>query len=128
MNGPSSTTSSDASAPSDGGRDGRDRGGVHALGERSSLTAVVVVATICGATKPLDETPVGDVERGVLLVGSRLGPNDRTLAVAGDLDANCLVGQPRVRLLRQLHVDAVTLAVIPLDLRQLLCDVLAESI
>ncbi len=86
------------------------------------------MAAICGATKPLNETAVRDVERCVLLVGGRFCPNDGSLAVAGDLDANSLVGQPRVRLLGQLDIDPVALAVIPLDLRQLLRNVLAESV
>ena len=60
---------------------------MHALCERASLAAMVIVATVGGAPKSLDQSVVGEIERSVLLVGRGLGANDRTLAVAGDLDA-----------------------------------------
>jgi hypothetical protein len=101
---------------------------MHSLSERTTLAPVVVMTAISGPSQALNETAVRDVECGMLFISGCLGTDHRTLAMAGDLDANGLVGQPGIRLLRNFDVDAVALAVIPLDLRQLLRNVLAESI
>jgi hypothetical protein len=96
--------------------------------ERGAVALAGVALALGGATQPLLEPAVGQVEGGVLLRGGGLRPDHRTATAARELDLEGPLGQPRVGLARDLDVDAAQWHPEPVELGDLVLDVVAETL
>jgi hypothetical protein len=85
-------------------------------------------APVVRAAQSRLELLVGRVQRGVAVLGGRLGAYDGAPRVDRQLDTLTQVGLPWVALPGQLDIDADHLRVELLDLRELLRDLLAEPL
>jgi len=86
------------------------------------MTAVV------GAPQAFEQPVHGDVKGAVLVVGAGLGTDDRALDMTGDLDPVAGLGLATVGLVGHDHVEPLDAWRELRNLRQLVVQVLAESV
>ena len=94
-----------------------------------AVVLVLVLAATVGRASHLGGHLVeGQVEGAHLVLGGRLGPDDRTLGEGGQLEADGAVGLTWVALVLDLHLDADDPMVVLLEPGELLGDMTAEAV